>query len=110
MKTAVVIRHVHFEHLGALEPALREEGYSIRYLEAPTAALDLRELPDLLVILGGPISVVLPSRQYVPTRVALLRDFLVEHLSRVLADAEARCEAALGRRRTARRPVGPSTA
>ena len=57
MKTAVVIRHVHFEHLGALEPALREEGYSIRYLEAPTAALDLRELPDLLVILGGPISV-----------------------------------------------------
>lgn len=57
MKTAWAIRHVHFEHLGLFEPALRAVGYSIRYLEAPTASLQPQALPDLLVVLGGPISV-----------------------------------------------------
>jgi GMP synthase (glutamine-hydrolysing) len=56
MKTALALRHVHFEHLGALEPALREAGYDVRYLEAPTAALEGLS-PDLLIVLGGPISV-----------------------------------------------------
>jgi GMP synthase (glutamine-hydrolysing) len=56
MKTALAIRHVHFEHLGALAPLLEAAGYGVRYEEAPTAELD-GLLPDLLVVLGGPISV-----------------------------------------------------
>lgn len=56
MRTALAVRHVHFEHLGTLEPALREAGYVVRYVEAPTALLE-SESPDLLIVLGGPISV-----------------------------------------------------
>ncbi|MCP5328145.1 MAG: glutamine amidotransferase [Steroidobacteraceae bacterium] len=57
MKTAVAIRHIHFEDLGTLEPLLRERGYSVRYVEATTddlAALDVAG-PALLVVLGGPV-------------------------------------------------------
>lgn len=57
MKTALAVRHVHFEHLGALEPLLGAAGYVVRYLEAPTATWRDHERPDLLVLLGGPISV-----------------------------------------------------
>ena len=57
MKTALAIRHVHFEHLGALEPLLAAAGYVVRYLEAPTASWADEERPDLLVLLGGPTSV-----------------------------------------------------
>ncbi|WP_416047048.1 glutamine amidotransferase [Cupriavidus basilensis] len=57
MKTAIAIRHLHFEDLGTLEPVLTARGYSVRYLEATTD--DLRTLDtdaaDLLVVLGGPI-------------------------------------------------------
>jgi GMP synthase (glutamine-hydrolysing) len=34
MKSAVAVRHIHFEDLGVLEPFLREQGYDVRYLEA----------------------------------------------------------------------------
>lgn len=56
MKTAVAIRHVHFEDLGILEKVLRDRGYAIRYVEAPIDALstELAEA-DLMVVLGGPI-------------------------------------------------------
>jgi GMP synthase (glutamine-hydrolysing) len=57
LKTALAIRHVHFEHLGALEPLLGAAGYIVRYLEAPTATWHDQPRPDLLVLLGGPISV-----------------------------------------------------
>ncbi|MGA9725782.1 MAG: glutamine amidotransferase [Candidatus Binatus sp.] len=57
MKTAVAIRHVHFEDLGSLEPALERAGYQIRY--ADCAVDDLARLdpvaPELVVVLGGPI-------------------------------------------------------
>lgn len=59
LKTAVAIRHVHFEDLGVFEPVLTAAGYRIHYYD-----LDLHELwtldallPDLLVVLGGPIGV-----------------------------------------------------
>jgi GMP synthase (glutamine-hydrolysing) len=57
MKTALAVRHVHFEHLGALEPLLAAAGYVVRYVEAPTADWKSEKSPDLLVLLGGPISV-----------------------------------------------------
>lgn len=57
MPTAIAIRHVAFEDLGLIEPLLRERGFDIRYIDA--WALDLQQVgdPDLLVFLGGPISV-----------------------------------------------------
>jgi GMP synthase (glutamine-hydrolysing) len=57
MKNALAIRHVHFEDLGALEPLLEAAGYRVEYLEAPTATWEGLPAPDLLLLLGGPLSV-----------------------------------------------------
>jgi GMP synthase (glutamine-hydrolysing) len=59
MKTALVLRHLAFEDLGRLQPALEQAGYAIRYIEAGVDALSAHPPlePDLVVILGGPISV-----------------------------------------------------
>jgi GMP synthase (glutamine-hydrolysing) len=57
MKTLLAVRHVHFEDLGALSPLLVEAGYEVRYVEAPTARFRELASPELLVLLGGPISV-----------------------------------------------------
>lgn len=58
-KTALVLRHVHFEDLGAFTPVLRARGYAITLVDAPgfdLATLDPLE-PDLLIALGGPVGV-----------------------------------------------------
>jgi GMP synthase (glutamine-hydrolysing) len=58
MKTAVAIRHVHFEDVGTLLPVLRERGYQVEYKEAGRD--DLRDIDpetDLLIFLGAPIGV-----------------------------------------------------
>ncbi len=59
MKKALAIRHVHFEDCGTLGDVLRERGFEIEYAEAGIAGLrDTDALaPDLLIGLGGPISV-----------------------------------------------------
>jgi GMP synthase (glutamine-hydrolysing) len=57
MKTLLAVRHVHFEHLGALEELFTAAGYTVRYAEAPTAPLSEQEPADLVVLLGGPLSV-----------------------------------------------------
>ncbi len=59
MKKAVAIRHVPFEDLGNLAPELEKRGYEIQYLEAGVDSLKaINPLqPDLLISLGGPISV-----------------------------------------------------
>lgn len=80
MKTLLAIRHVHFEHLGALEPLLTEAGYTVRYVEAPNADWGRLEQPDLLVLLGGPLSVN-DARDY---------PFLLPELALVKAQLEAR--------------------
>jgi GMP synthase (glutamine-hydrolysing) len=58
-RVALAIRHVHFEDCGNLAAVLQERGFEIRYVEAWRE--NLRELdvttPDLLVDLGGPVSV-----------------------------------------------------
>ena len=57
MKSAVAVRHIHFEDLGVLEPFLREQGYEVRYLDAGVddlVGVDAAS-PDLVVVLGAPI-------------------------------------------------------
>lgn len=55
MRHAAVIRHVCFEDLGSLAPALGRAGYRVRYLEAGIAGLAPARTADLLVVLGAPI-------------------------------------------------------
>lgn len=58
-KTAIAIRHVHFEDLGAFARPLEASGYEVAYIDAAgngLAAVDALA-PDLVVILGGPIGV-----------------------------------------------------
>ena len=57
MRSAVAIRHVHFEDLGAFGPVLQRRGYTIDYCD-----VGVHDVPrsgavaaDLLVVLGGPI-------------------------------------------------------
>ncbi len=59
MKQCLALRHVHFEDIGLLATPLRRRGYEVRYVDTPTEALGLGEAinADLLVVLGGPISV-----------------------------------------------------
>jgi GMP synthase (glutamine-hydrolysing) len=55
----MAIRHVCFEDLGSFEALLRNADFKITYVDAPQA--DFEEIdplaPDVLVVLGGPISV-----------------------------------------------------
>lgn len=59
MKNVLALRHLAFEDLGLLAPLLRGRGFDVRYHEAGVddfATVDL-DAVDLLVVLGGPISV-----------------------------------------------------
>jgi len=58
-KLALAIRHVHFENCGTLEDVLLERGYTICYVDAGRQCLQDLDLyaADLLISLGGPISV-----------------------------------------------------
>lgn len=57
MKTALVIRHVHFEDLGILELELINNKFQIQYIEAPL--VDFTQLKpeqyDLIIVMGAPI-------------------------------------------------------
>jgi GMP synthase (glutamine-hydrolysing) len=57
MKSAVAIRHVHFEDLGAFAPVLERHGYQVAYVDAGVDPIggELADKADLLVVLGGPI-------------------------------------------------------
>jgi len=57
MKTAIALRHVHFEDLGTLEPLLYRHGYEVDYHDVGTREFDAREVDraDLLIVLGAPI-------------------------------------------------------
>lgn len=57
MKHAVVLQHVAFEDLGTLHPLLLAQGWQLQVLQAGVDALDPAETADLLLVLGGPISV-----------------------------------------------------
>lgn len=57
MKTAIAIRHVHFEDMGTLEPLLHQRGYRTCYYDAGVRSLNRVEMlkASLLVVLGAPI-------------------------------------------------------
>ncbi|BBU30312.1 GMP synthase [Burkholderia sp. THE68] len=57
MKTAVAIRHIHFEDLGTIESLLENRDFVVRYVDATGDDLSKIDAlqPDLLVVLGGPI-------------------------------------------------------
>jgi len=57
MKNATVIRHIAFEDLGSLEPALNQQDYAVTYVEAGLDSLAGIDplTPDIVIILGGPI-------------------------------------------------------
>jgi len=57
-KTTIAIRHVHFEDLGAFDDVLRRHDYTVRYCDVgidDIVGVDPLA-PDLIVVLGGPIS------------------------------------------------------
>ena len=56
-KTAIAIRHVHFEDLGAFDDVLRRHGYAVRYCDAGADNIGGVDplAPDLIIVLGGPI-------------------------------------------------------
>jgi GMP synthase (glutamine-hydrolysing) len=57
-KTAVAIRHVHFEDLGMLDAVLRRRGYAIRSCDIGVDDVGGVDpvTPDLVVVLGGPVA------------------------------------------------------
>lgn len=59
LKTAVAIRHIHFEDLGTFEAVLASAGYRIHYYDLGVHELWTLDPPlaDLLVVLGGPVGV-----------------------------------------------------
>lgn len=58
-RSAVAIRHVAFEDLGRLAGPLDERGWNVAYCEASTDQLSHYSIrdADLVIVLGGPISV-----------------------------------------------------
>jgi DNA-binding transcriptional LysR family regulator len=57
---------------------------------------------------GTALHVVLPSSSFVPARVALLRDFLVEYLAKVLEVAERECRGVHGAAPAKPKPAAPA--
>lgn len=57
MREVLAIRHVAFEHMGTLEHVLGNRGIRFRYKDAGLDDLAMIDasVPDLLVVLGGPI-------------------------------------------------------
>jgi GMP synthase (glutamine-hydrolysing) len=79
MKTVLALRHLAFEDLGLIEPLLVRRGFDVRYHETGVddfAAIDL-DAVDLLVVLGGPISVEDEDNYpWLSDEVALIRERL----------------------------------
>lgn len=76
------------------------------HARSPTERGELELVLPGYSVEGGALHVVLPSSTFVPSRVALLRDFLVERLGRVLAASQERCAQHLARRRPRVRVAG----
>ena len=76
MKTALAIRHVSFEDLGAYEDVLTARGYRYDYRDAGVDDLTALDplAPDVLVILGGPLGVYQePDYPYLAREIEIAR-------------------------------------
>lgn len=56
-RTAVALRHVSYQDLGAFEEMLRARAFHVRYFDIGSTDLATAELgqPELLIVLGGPL-------------------------------------------------------
>lgn len=82
LKTAVAIRHVQFEDLGSFEAVLAAAGYRIHYYDVGIHELWTLDplLPDLLIVLGGPVGVYeTDSYPFLTGERQLLKARLAEH-------------------------------
>lgn len=59
LKSAIAIRHIHFENLGTFEAVLAGAGYKLHYHDIGVDSLSMLApvQPDLLIVLGGPVGV-----------------------------------------------------
>lgn len=57
MQQTIAIRHLAFDDLGLIDPILRSRGYDIVYQDSWNLDRERVEGADLVVFLGGPISV-----------------------------------------------------
>ena len=59
MATALLLRHLSFEHVGVWQHSLERRGFTITYCDAPREDLSRVDVdsPDLLIALGGPVGV-----------------------------------------------------
>lgn len=76
MKTAIALRHLHFEHIGLIDRQLQQSGFAIDHLDIgidPLSDVDPCAA-DLVIALGGPIAVYDESKYpFIEQEVALLR-------------------------------------
>lgn len=82
MKTVMAVKHVAFEDLGSFEDVLVKNGFMIEYVDACTEDVYSKYLaanPDLLVVLGGPVSVYDQEEYpFLSKEVALLQRRMIE--------------------------------
>jgi GMP synthase (glutamine-hydrolysing) len=75
-RSAVVLCHVAFEDLDALDAVIRSNGFDIRYIETPVERGFQKEAlaADLLIVLGGPIGVYQGDRYpFLTDEIAVVR-------------------------------------
>ncbi|NKL00235.1 glutamine amidotransferase [Rhizobium leguminosarum] len=74
-KTALILRHVHFEDLGSFAEPLTASGYTIRYSDVGDMDFCKGDpcSPDLLIILGGPIGVYDGAYPFLGTEMDFVR-------------------------------------
>ncbi|MBO0732800.1 MAG: glutamine amidotransferase [Methylocapsa sp.] len=74
MKTAAVIRHVHFEDLGTFAGPLSQAGYEINYHDIGRRGMPDPARPDLLIVLGAPVGVYETDKyHFLRDEIALLK-------------------------------------
>jgi len=81
MKKALALRHIAFEDLGQLQPLLKKRGYDVTYFEVGVDTFEAVSPldADLVVVLGGPISVYdLAAYPYLRAEISWLRARLLE--------------------------------